>query len=245
MMAKKQRRDEAARLLDELARRTGIVHRVARGRCFGDRLLHEIEHLLLRYRRRVYAHDRRRIELLEVVDALRNDLSSLVRDRGGGQEAAVRRADVVAQHLRRIEAIDLQHLGDHLVGAPADREVVDVTAAQRRRQRGADVLLGEAERCQHVAVDLDRGLRFVDLEVGVDEEEHPARPRLRQHRLRDLVEVLVGLGRLDDDLHRQPARARQRRELERGHGARRRWRSTSVAAPAAAPPRRACARSTA
>ena len=54
---------------------------------------------------------------------------------------------------------------------------------------------------------LDGGLRLVDLQVGVHEEEHAARPGLVQHRLGHVVEALEGLGGLDHELHRQ-ARAR-------------------------------------
>ena len=45
-----------------------------------------------------------------------------------------------------------------------------------------------------VAVDLDRRLRLVDLEIRVDEEEHAARARLLQHRLRDFVQPVERLG---------------------------------------------------
>ena len=97
-------------------------------------------------RRREHADDRRRVELLEVVDALGHRLGLLLRDGRGRQQRAVGRADVVVEHLRRVEAVDLQHLRDDLVRAPGDREIVDVAAAERRAERRADVLLREPER---------------------------------------------------------------------------------------------------
>ena len=62
-----------------------------------------------------------------------------MRDGRCRHQRAVRRAHVVVEHLRRIEAVDLLHLRDHLVRAAVDREVVDVAAAERGGERGADV----------------------------------------------------------------------------------------------------------
>ena len=59
-------------------------------------------------------------------------------------------------------------------------------------------------------------MRLVDLEIGIDEEEHPARPCLVEHRLRNLVQPFEGLRGLDHQLHRQAAGARQGWKLERG-----------------------------
>src|SRR2546423_666913 len=77
--------------------------------------------------------------------------------------------DVVVEHLIRVQAIGLKHLRNHLVRAAGDREIVDVSAAERGAQRRAHVLLREAERRDEIAVDVDSGLWLVQLEVGIDE----------------------------------------------------------------------------
>ena len=69
---------------------------------------------------------------------------------GRGDERAVSRTHVVIEHLVRVQPVPLQHLRYDLVGTSGDGEVVDVTAAQRVAQRGADVLLGEAHVGDHV-----------------------------------------------------------------------------------------------
>ena len=84
----------------------------------------------------------------------------------------------------------LLDLRDHLVGAAVEREVVDVAAAQHRAQRGADVAHLEAELRGLVAIDHDRGLRRVDLEIGVEEDEAAGGERLLQELLRHVVQRL-------------------------------------------------------
>ena len=208
-----QRRAETARFLHELARLARVVERVAGRRDFVERIAEELQRLALRHAAR--AGDRRRVELLETVDRLRHDIVLERCDRRCRDHRAVRRANVVVEHLIGIQPIGLQHLRYHLVRAAGDREVVDVAAAERGAERAADVLLRQAERRDEIAIDDHGGLRLVDLEVGVDEPELAAVLGLLQHRLRDFVEILRRLGRVDHDLDRRALRARQRRQLER------------------------------
>ena len=206
---------EAARFLHELARLAGVVHGVAAGRHLVHQVAQVGQRVALRHARD--ARDGGRVQLLEAVQRLRHHLVGDLGHGAGLDHRAVWHAQVVVQHLLRIEAVGLQYLRDHPVRAPGDREVVDVAAAQRRTQRGADVGLGQAQRGDHVAVEVHRGLRLVHLQVGVDEVELAAGLGLGQHRAGDLVEVGERFGGGDHHLDRQALRARQRRELERGH----------------------------
>ena len=141
------------------------------------------------------------------------------RDRGDRRQRdrrAVGGLDVIVQQLVGVEARALLDLRDHLVRPAVEAEIVDVAAAQHRRQRRADIAHLEAELRGLVAVDHDRRLRLVDLEVGVHEDEHAARIGFLQEVLRHLVQRTEGAGRVDDELDRQTDGAGQRRRLE-GH----------------------------
>ena len=93
-------------------------------------------------------------------------------DSGTGVPSDVR--DVVVEQLIGVEPVALLHLRDHLVGAAVEAEVIDVAAAQHPGQRAADVAHLQAELRGLVAVDLDGRLRLVDLQIGVEEDEHAA-----------------------------------------------------------------------
>ena len=95
-----------------------------------------------------------------------------------GIERAVGGADVVVEQLVRVEAETLLHLRNDLVGAAAHAEIIDVAAAQHGGERAADVAHLQAELRRLVAVDHDVGLRLVDLQVAVEEDELAARLRL-------------------------------------------------------------------
>ena len=168
-----ERHGEASGLLHELARLPGVVHVVAGRRDLGQRITQELERVALRHAGR--ARNGRGIELLEAVDRFRHDLVLEAGDSPCRDDRATGRTDVVVEHLIGIEAIGLQHLRNHLVGAAGNREVVDVAAAEGCAERTADVLLRETERRDHIAVDDHGRLRLVDLEVGVDEIELAAR----------------------------------------------------------------------
>jgi hypothetical protein len=60
-------------------------------------------------------------------------------------------------------------------------------------------------------------LRLVELQVDVREEEGMLGERLGDHGLGDVVQILERLGGRDHELHREAARARQRRKLEGEH----------------------------
>ena len=115
----------------------------------------------------------------------------------------------------RIEPVTLLHLGNDLVGTAADAEIIDVAAAQHGGERSADVAHLQAELRRLVAIDGDVGLRIVDLQVAVEEDEHAAVQRLLQELLRHVVQSRERIGGGDHELHRQADAARQRRRLKR------------------------------
>ncbi len=141
-----------------------------------------------------------------------------MRHRARLDHAARRRADVVIENLVRVEAVDLQHLGNDFVGAPGGGEVVHIIATQCRRQRGTYIGLGHAQRGDFFAVHHQLGLRFVDLQIHVGEPEQLLFLCLGHHRLRHFVEVFHRIGGGDHKLHRQPLGARQRGQREGGNG---------------------------
>ena len=122
---------------------------------------------------------------------------------------------MVVQQLVGVEPVALLHLGDHLVGTPVEAEVVHVAAAQHRGQRAADIAHLQAEQGGLAAIDLHHRLRLVDLQIGVEEHEQSARPRVLQELLRHVIQVRERIGAADDELDRQALSARQRRRLER------------------------------
>ena len=129
-------------------------------------------------------------------------------------QRAVGRANVVVEQLLRIEAEALLHLRDDLIGASAHAEIVDVGAAQHGGERAADVAHLQAELRSLVAVDQDVGLRIVDFQIAIQEDEQAALLRLAQKLLSNVVQALERLGRADHELNRQSDAARQRRRLE-------------------------------
>ena len=139
----------------------------------------------------------------------------------------------------------LLDLRDHLVGAAVEREIVDVAAAQHRAQRAADVAHLQAELGRLVAVDHDRGLRRVDLEVGVQEDEAAGGECLLQELLRHLVQRLERPGRVDDELDRQAGASPAAAAAGRPRPARRRCLPAPAARSAAAGWRSWCAGPTA
>ena len=154
-------------------------------------------------------------------------------------------------HLVALEPVGGQaevarHLRDDLVAAAVEIEAVDVVAAEQRRQRGADVLHGDAEAVGLVVVDLQLDLRRLELEVAVGEDEEAALLRLRLHFGQHLRQLLIVGRRGDDELHRRAAgRARQRRAARRRSPARRRCRPPSAAGSAGSASACACAPPTA
>ena len=212
---KEQSQRKATRFLHELARLASVVHRVAGGGDCLDDVAHGLQDIALRSPRN--AGDGDRVQLLKAVDGLGHHVVAQ-RGHGGGRHLrAVGQLDVEVQQVRGIEAIDLLHLRDDLVGAAIDGEVVDIAAAQRGRHVIAKLLHAQAHGGDLVAIGHHGGLRLVELEVSIDEVKHLGLACLVHHLLRHRIEVLEGLGGGDDELHRQARRARQGRELEGRH----------------------------
>ena len=202
--------------LDVLPRGAAVVDRVALRQGPRRELLQGLQGLGLRHAGEGHALDGGAVELLEVVQRLRDRLGDDLGHRRQRHRRAVGGADVIVEDLVDVLPRTLLDLRDHLVGAAVEREVVDVAAAQHRAQRGADVAHLEAELRGLVAIDHDRGLRRVDLEIGVEEDEAAGGERLLQELLRHVVQRLERAGRVDHELDRQAGRAGQRRRLE-GH----------------------------
>ena len=141
--------------------------------------------------RRDHALDAHRVELLEALQ-----LARLGRrlERGEGRERhqlALRARDVDLRELVRRQALAALDLRDHLVAAALDAEAVDVVAAQHRREVAAGLAQVDALRAHLVAVEDDLGLRLVELQVGVREDEQAARERLPHELVGELAELLA------------------------------------------------------
>ena len=185
---------QAARFLHELARRPGVVEAVAgRQRALGQ-LLQSVQRLALGHEGQGHALDGGRVGLLEMVDGLGLHRGVEVHDGGQRHHAAACGTQVIMPELVRIQAEALVDLRDDLVGAAAQFEEIHVAAAQHGRKRRADVLHVQAELCGHVAVDLDAGLRQVDAQVGLQEDELPGLLRILQELLRYVIKLVERLG---------------------------------------------------
>ena len=189
MSAKQNVKRKAVRALHVLARGARIIDRVAARGHLLQRLLQERQRRALRDRRR--AGDGRGVELLEVVDRLRNRLALEVRDGAELHQRAIGRAQVQIEHLFGVQPVLLQHLRNDLVGAAGDREVIDITAAHGRAEHRGHVLLGEAE-LRPPCHDRPRWSAAASRSSGrrIDEPEEPARLGAIQHLLLHLVETL-------------------------------------------------------
>ncbi len=203
-------------LLLELARRPGEVVAIAdRQGALGEG--HQIvQRLPLGDGGQGNALNGGRVELLEVVDGFGLHARGQVHHGGQRHHRPAGRADVVVLQLAGIEAVLLRDLRNDLVGAAVELEKVDVTAAEHGRHRRADVLHGQAELRGHIAVDVQAGLRQVDAQVRLQEDELAGFQRVLQEFLRHVIELVRRFGGGDDELDGQPARARQRRRLEHG-----------------------------
>ena len=124
---------------------------------------------------------------------------------------------MIVEQLVRIEPETLLYLRDDLIGAPAHAEIVDIAAAEHGGERAADVAHLQAELRGLVAVDHDVGLRIVDFQIAIEEDEIAALLRLLQKVLRNLVKPLERLGGADHELNRQADASRQRRRLKGDH----------------------------
>ena len=113
------------------------------------------------------------------------------RERRQRHQLVVRAGDVDLRELIRRQPLGALDLRDHLVAAALDAEAVDVVAAEQRRQIAAGLAQIDALRAQLVAIEHDLGLRLVELQVGVGEDEHAARERLLHELLGELAQLLA------------------------------------------------------
>ena len=86
-----------------------------------------------------------------------------------------------------LRALDLRN---DLVAPALDAEAVDVVAAEQRRQILAGLAQIDALRAELVAIEDDLGLRLIELQVGVGEDEQAARERLLHELVRELAKLL-------------------------------------------------------
>ena len=137
------------------------------------------------------------------------------RDRANGGDARQKdghSADVghgIVQQLIHVQARQPLNLRNDLVGSRVHAEVIDVVAAEQRPQRIADLGHAQTELRGLVAVDLDHGLRQVESQVGIEEDEHAALGGRGEEFVRNLVEACRRLGRGDRELDGQAERSRQ------------------------------------
>ena len=150
-----------------------------------------------------------------MIEQFRHGLGRDRGDRRQRHQRSVGGLDVIVEQLLRIEPEALRHLRDYLVGASAHAEVVDIAAAEQRRKRPANVAHLEAKLCGLVAIDRHVGLRIIELQVAIEEDEHPALHCLLQELLGDVVQTRERIGGDDHELDRQAEAAGKRRRLER------------------------------
>ena len=74
------------------------------------------------------------------------------------------------------------------------------------------LLIGRPSAARLVAVDLDRVLRIVDVEILGQEDEQAGLLRLLQEGAGDVVQLVEATGGADGELNRQPAGAGKRRD---------------------------------
>ena len=115
---------------------------------------------------------------------------------------------MIVEHLIGIEPVALRDLGDHLVGAAVETEIVDVAAAQQRAERAADIAQLESELRGLCPIDYHRGLRLVDLQVVIEEDELSALQCLGGECPGNVIEPFERIGGLDHELDRQAGRTR-------------------------------------
>ena len=136
------------------------------------------QRLIERNRRRDHALDAHGIELLKLLQLPRLGRRPQAGERRQRNELVVRSGDV---HLRQLigrqplRALDLRN---DLVAPALDAEPVDVVPAEQRRKIRAGLPQVDALRAKLVAIEDDLGLRLVELQIGVGEDEQPARERL-------------------------------------------------------------------
>ena len=134
---------------------------------------------------------------------------------GRGRPRRAGAGDVDVGELIRGQPIGALDLRDHLVAAALDAEPVHVVASKQRRQVLPRLAEIDALRAQLVAVEHDLGLRLIELDVGIGEDEHPAGKRLLNELPRELLKLLGLRRRCDDEIDREITAAGQRRRRER------------------------------
>ena len=126
-----------------------------------------------------------------------------------------RSGDVDLRQLIGRQPLGALDLRNDLVAASLDAEAVDVVAAEQRRQIAAGLAQIDALRAQLVAIEHDLGLRLIELQIGVGEDEQAARERLLHELVGELAQLLRLGRRRDHEVDREVAAAGQRRRRQR------------------------------
>ena len=185
------------------------------GRTLLRLVFEEAQRLVERDRRRNHALDAHGVELLELLQLARLGGRPQAGEGRQRHELVARSRDVDLRQLIGRQALGALDLRNHLVAPALDAEPVDVVAAEQRRQILAGLAQVDALRAQLVAIEDDLRLRLVELQVGVGEDEQPARERLL-HELAGKLAELLRLGRRGDhEVDGEVSAAGQRRRRQR------------------------------
>ena len=171
----------------------------------------KLQRLVERNRRRDHALDAHGIELLELLQLPRLGRGPQLANVDSGTSLSLGAGDVDLRELIGRQPLRALDLRNDLVAPALDAEAVDVVAAEQRRQIRAGLAEVDALRAELVAIEDDLGLRLVELQVGVGEDEQPAGERLL-HQLAGEIAELLRLGRrgdheVDRESRRRPAAA--------------------------------------
>ena len=134
---------------------------------------------------------------------------------GQRHQAAIFGAHILAVQRRRRQALVLDTLRDHIIGAPEQGKAVEVLLAHQHPQRLANGLHADAQAGRLGPVDAHLDHRVVVVEVAVHHGKQAAVAGALLEHFHGLVQLGVILGAAQHHLHRQAATgARQRSDLE-------------------------------
>ena len=152
----------------------------------------EAQRLVERDRGRDHTLDAHGIELLEFLQL--PWLSGGLEGGKGreGNELVIGAGDVDLRELIGSQALGAFDLRDHLVAAALDAEPVDVVSAEHRREIQTGLAQIDPLGAKLVAVEDHLGLRLVELQIRVGEDEQTTGERL----LHELIGELAQLARL-------------------------------------------------
>ncbi|MNM93425.1 hypothetical protein D3C81_1057990 [compost metagenome] len=155
------------------------------------------------------------ILLVELQKAVRRDLHVQAHHRGQRHQAAIFGPHVLAIQCRRCQALVLNALRDHVIGAAEQGETVQVLLAHQHAQGFPDGLHADPKARGLGAVDADVHHRVVVVQIAVHHAEQTALAGALLEHFHRLVQHRVILGTAQHHLYRQATTGTwQRRHLE-------------------------------